>query len=278
MSAAYITFQSEVNEIDQWASVAKKVANQLEKKLRAAQRDRDKAEENDRDKAEENDGYDSSAIFAAYDLARVNYESWGRAVRRQRAIAYCTVFETFLRDFLVEKIVENPRCICAALKKKWGLSLHLSTSPVDHEEIRTFFIKDRDFRFQNVKNAGETYKSIIEWNPFSSEERLKPVATDLRIIWTIRHNLVHCNGYIDSNYRKEFANEDFQERLRLRWDIQTQPPPAADQVLESKAIGGHFTTKLDELGDSIRLFGEHISDGFEYMTEPASLPAGPILQ
>ncbi len=248
MTKACETFESEINDIDQWAVVANDVAQGLEEKLHKAEID-----------AIDDD---SSEAFAAFDLARTNYESWVRGIRRQRAIAYCTVFETFLRDFLVEKIIDNPRCICRALKRKWGLSLQMSTNPVDHEEVRTFLIKDREFRFQNVTNAGEAYKSIIEWNPFSSEEKLKPAATDLRIIWTIRHNLVHCNGHIDSNYRKELGNEEFQQRLTLRWDINKQSPPTPDQILDSAAVSGDFRTKLDEMGNSILRFGQHISNGF----------------
>jgi len=246
---------------------------------------------------------------------------WKRESRRRAAVAYCTVFEAYLRDLLVERCTEDPTPLDVYLQKsinaqrneiakrlplaearlaKFVKSLRLESlaRPLtpDHIDQTIEAIKPS---FQNVDGVNQLFVDLLNTELFSWKRKCKfkpnPVFPteaaraaayrDIRILFYVRHQLVHRNGTGCAKYRKDMNEERYWDRLceplKSKYEprvvgatpLGQWPVPDPDQVLESDARDlGNGKTKLEEFAFSVKRYARFIDHLCSFRTQRP--PAG----
>ena len=195
---------------------------------------------------------------------------WRREFPSQAAIARSTAFECFLRDFLVQRAVLEPQRFQEYLCEKGHLSWVIS-DPLEEEEVYVYLEKTNQ-SFQNMARVEEIYGSLFgkEKNPFGKcypagsafpdLDSRSAALIDIRLLWQIRHQIVHRNGEVGYKYNEQVQKIcDYRSRLGedfLRnYPVGIVPGPRA--ILASEAKDNLFGTKLEEFADSLIRYAQY---------------------
>lgn len=203
---------------------------------------------------------------------------WMRELRRRSVIAYCTAFENFLRDFLVERIVLKPAKFEHYLVNRRQKPVKLRT-PLSKTEVDDY-VADECRVFQNISEKGKIQKlydltfgkkpfgAFITPNKwFAHESERMDAYADIQILFSLRHEFVHRKGLAGRQYQQQMLGDSrspgipFQSRL----DPALSPdphsvPPNPDDILDSKPISTDYRNKLDEMASSLLRYAKYIQE------------------
>ncbi len=204
---------------------------------------------------------------------------WARELRRRSVIAYCTAFENFLRDFLIEQIVFQPARLERHLQKKSRISLKLENS-INVIEIDDCISVECQ-AFPNLRDDGQVqrlYHSILGKKPFArfywpnrwftSKNELVDGYTDVQILFALRHEFVHRKGLAGRQYQLQMSGDEkrkgisYQNRIDpvlISW-YPKSVPPNPDEVLDSRPISVDYRNKLDEMANSLLQYAKYIQE------------------
>lgn len=204
---------------------------------------------------------------------------WMRELRRRSVIAYCTAFENFLRDFLIEQIVFQPARLERHLQKKSRISLKLENSISVIEVDDCISVECQ--AFQNLRDDGQVqrlYHSILGKKPFvkfipsnrwfASKSEFTAAYTDVQMLFALRHEFVHRKGMAGRQYQLQMVGDEKRKGIpyKDRLDpslISPQPysvPPNPDDILDSKPISTDYRSKLDEMASSLLRYAKYIQE------------------
>lgn len=209
---------------------------------------------------------------------------WKQTLLRQSAIAYCTAFESFMRNFIIDKIYDQPSLL-GRLKRKIVEKI-IPHRPPYKEEVDDCITAELQ-SFQDVKKKGSVdnlYNKVLGKQPFgvfhfktptvATEEDLASIHIDIQILFVLRHEFIHRNGFGGQKYRVDMFGDkskpnkpgiEFWKRLDPL--LVGQHPyvklPGPDQILESKAISSKFDIKLEEFDDSLLRYAGYIDEIYQ---------------
>jgi hypothetical protein len=221
---------------------------------------------------------------------RGELDVWRRDSARHTTIALCTTFESFLREFFIEHMLHKPDLFEIYLSKQVGISVKLAAMPPEEVEVdECIALKHR--MFQNLKGDGSVQRAfddfLQETGPFaeggkseqlflenkdrqnafgSNTERVTALA-DVRLLFQIRHQLIHRNGKDDPKYQKTLQsfrnqlNEDFmKEYPKAVESYRMGVLPGPDKILASppRDTGQQNENKLEECSRSLRSYARYI--------------------
>lgn len=215
-------------------------------------------------------------IQLRYDRDRLSL--WRREVPRQIAIRYCSLFETFLRKFLVEQLESGPHRLekyilvnankeLKEFPKNLGLNVVITAPPKERDEIDAYLtIRYRTFQSTNDINCA--YQAMLDKKPFdkfisrqtvfNTAASYRAAQADVRLLFAIRHKIIHRNGDPDKSYRKALRGHGCWERISNELKAQIQDP-WPDAILTSNAVGSSCD-KLDEFADSLLSYAQYIAE------------------
>ncbi|MCK6561902.1 hypothetical protein HUU39_05755 [candidate division KSB1 bacterium] len=198
--------------------------------------------------------------YAQRSFAEAELNIWQRETHRRTAIAYCTAFETFLRDFLIEQallVVGLDAFLAGAVKKKVGLSVSVAVppNPIDLDD----YISKECRSFQNFDSVNQIYKQMLQKNPFNklgpansifeSEQARLDAYVDIQLLFCLRHQFVHSPSRPGRRYRSNLENikgkGDYAYLLRLHTDLINKPLQPDERDI-SPVSSDTFESKMDE--------------------------------
>lgn len=210
-------------------------------------------------------------------FAQDELEHWKRGSFRQTAISYCIAFESFLRDFLIEWIESEPHRLKDHIQKKidtvvnsyprgLGLVGSISNLPKEKDDIDECVAVDYP-AFQDLTGSVTiAYRSILGMEPFGkfvekqnvlTEASYKAALADIRLLFQIRHTVVHRRGIPDKKYRRAIRKHGCYDRISSKTKKETQEDPSPDHILSSDAVDT-AADKLDEFENSLISYAQYI--------------------
>ncbi|MFQ5640841.1 MAG: hypothetical protein ACE5IR_22915 [bacterium] len=199
---------------------------------------------------------------------------WAKETIRRTAIAHCTAFESFLRELLIEHALIRPWTLEKVVK--WKMKLSVKLDSVSETEIIEYLVDDPRINFQQFPDNKELKNNFVhivgvfplaqtylENNVIDSSDEFTNVLIDVRMLFLIRHQIVHGVENLGDSFKKklkriEYSKKNFISRLNSAWldekSYHIEKPPPAAEILASYAIQQEtFSIKLEEFGDSIQL-------------------------
>jgi hypothetical protein len=144
-------------------------------------------------------------------------------------IAYCTAFENFLRDFLIEQAISQPPPLAGFVKQKVALTVSVPP-PLDRDDVDQCLSSGRPI-FQDVKMNGgarEIYRKMlgkqkdpfgaIATTVFSNGTQRKAAYGDICMLFEMRHLFIHRNGIVGARYQKDMNEAACRDRIELECD------------------------------------------------------------
>lgn len=211
----------------------------------------------------------------AYKIFDREMQTWLRESRRRTAIAYCIAFESFLRDFLVEQAMLQHVKLEAYVQARQQLKVSLPSSLNNDEVVECIAVECRDF--QDLSGNGKVkkiYESLFSKGPFAWDQTqsvfTKPSEqqdslADIRLLFSIRHQLIHRNGRTGARYREALGKDEYHDRFDPEF-IKNYPKPnvpGPDDILGPKSKAkGSSGTKLEEFAAALRHYAQYITEVF----------------
>lgn len=204
---------------------------------------------------------------------------WKHEWAKRNAISYCTAFETFLREFLIERLLLQPTIFESFLRSKWektkkevkykkhqDVVLKVTKNPlewIDIDECLTEYYPT----FQSLEGkVNEAYNLFLKKMPFgeidddiTNKETLKDALQDIKLLFQVRHKLIHRSGQPDNSYGKKYMEHELYRRLNSeRFPDAKEEPPLPVEILTSPAISSSFNDKMEEFADSLEVYASYI--------------------
>jgi hypothetical protein len=188
-------------------------------------------------------------------------------------LRHVTAFEVFLRQFIIEKACANESLVRDFVEARSGLKVDapiMLGAPVERED-RVAACVDRTC--ETFSNLGQVNVYFTHWfgegkgflncdlhaPPLCTKGTKQEAISDVRILFQLRHILVHKAGMPNTKYHDELR----EHRARLHRSacaatsapLQFAPP---DAVLASPAMYPGYGAKKDDFYQSIQWLAEHI--------------------
>lgn len=256
---------------DQFAALLAQACEDAEARRRDAERQYDEAKEENPLDVETLKRYESAVQDRETELVRIRdeLEVWQRELRRRTVITYCTAFETFLRDFLVEWLIAHPNALEHYIQERLQFPA-LIGHQFTRDQVDDLVTSECD-SFQSVISSGKVsqiYRKIVGKNPFgrnflgntfTKHAERNECHVDIQILFNLRHVFVHRNGQVGNRYK---LPEESDNRLHnvLKENYPSGRPPEPDAILISKSVNPTFDTKMEEFAYSLLCYATHITE------------------
>jgi len=202
-------------------------------------------------------------------------DTWRLESARRTAVAYCTAFEAFLRDFLVWQLHLKPERLEKYARQKLKLPLvirekYLSVDTIDEcvaRECQTFqdLVGGRvSSAYDELLGVGKVLTEFKKCRNYEDKDKWKSALRDIRLLIEIRHKIVHRNGKSDKKYHNQLNNLACRPRLNgsyfTSWaeNYDQIKFPEPDDILASPACDAPGKDKLDEISDSLTYYAGYI--------------------
>lgn len=196
---------------------------------------------------------------------------WNRDVGRVWVLRLVTAFEVFLRQLIIEKAALDEAMVRHFLRARNGLQVDaplLIGSAADATD-RVGDCVDRTLETFSDLDQVNTY--FCQWfgpgQGFLNQDRLAvPLGTkadkaaalaDVRILFQLRHILVHKSGVPNAKYHSLLSGDQCISRLDASL-INAGRVDAPDRVLASRAKYPGNASKRDDLYQSLLMLAEHV--------------------
>lgn len=197
-------------------------------------------------------------------------------------VMYCTAFETFLRDFLVEQASKNPQKMKhylenilkeQGMKKSSLVSVTVNRPELPPEIVdECFTIQCQSFNDVSRRSSGEKifvkvfeksiYKEFYPNDYLPKKNKKENAYKDILILFTLRNQLAHRNGLLSQKYLENMRKENLQVRLdkEMMQEYSNGMFPRPQEILSSKAVDPGFeaNNKFEELARSLDLYVKYI--------------------
>jgi hypothetical protein len=214
------------------------------------------------------------------DKRRAESNEWEEQRLRVYVLRLVTAFEVYLRDFIIEKACSDDGLVLRFLDSRLGLSVGSPLDlggPSEKAERLAACVDETLLMFSNPGQASTFYaqwfgekkgflsdKKEMLAPPLGTATEKKAAIADVRILFQLRHILVHKSGVPNAKYHSELTGEECRPRLHpmaFESPERARPP---EGVLASPAIGPRNATKLEDLYESLMNLARHIDAAYYF--------------